>query len=142
MNETGLYAMLAQIIRLAIRDAHQTRNYPLCQEARAWLWEIAPYIANKADVPRPEGEAVTISIDALMWVAQLPSYAELEINEAGRVEVRRGYKALTVAELRGVLLKYRDGDRMAVKRFPSGSWLIEIARPVTEAGLREGVKLD
>lgn len=57
MDENGLYTMLAQVFRLAIRDALKTQNPAFSVEAAGWLWDIAPYVAAKADIPIPEGEA-------------------------------------------------------------------------------------
>lgn len=142
MNETGLYAMLAQVIRLAIRDALQGRDPALCEEARGWLWEIAPTIARKADVPRPGGGSVTVSINSLLWVAKLPVFSELVVMEDGRMELCKSYKAETEEELRGALLKYRAGDRLAVKRFPAG-WKVDITRHTSGAkGLEVIAKLE
>jgi hypothetical protein len=141
MDENGLYAMLAQVFRLAIRDAQQTQNRTLSQEARRWLWDVAPYIARKGDVPRPEGEAVTVSISSLLWVTQLPVFTELVVMEDGRLELCQSFNAETEQELRGALLKYRSGDRLAVKRLPSG-WNVEITRRTSADRLKEAVKVD
>ena len=127
MDENGLYAMLAQVFRLAIRDALQTKDLDLAEEARGWLWDIAPYIARAEGVPRPGGGSVSVSINSLLWVAQLPVFSEATVSEDGRMEVCQSYKAETEKELRGALLNFRTGDRLTVKRFPDG-WKVDIRR--------------
>lgn len=142
MYEPGMYAMLSQVIRLTIRDALQERDPALCEEARGWLWEIAPYVAQKAGVPRPGGGSVSISVNSLLWVAKLPVFAELVVMEDGRMELCKSYKAETEEELRGVLLKYRNGDRLSVRRFPAG-WKVDITRRTSSgAGLEAVAKME
>ncbi len=82
---------------------------------------------------------MTGSVDAL--IVALPVFAGLTVAEDGQMEICQSYKAATGQELRGVLLKYQTGDRLAVKRFPDG-WKVEITRSVTAEALEAGVKLD
>lgn len=42
--------LLAQLVRVAIRDARQAKNVRVQEEARWWLWEHAPAIAARAGV--------------------------------------------------------------------------------------------
>ena len=84
---------------------------------------------------------MTVSINALLWVAQLPVFSELVVNEDGRLELCQSFKADNEQELRGALRNYRGGDRLAVKRFPSG-WKVEITRRTSAEGLKEAVKVD
>jgi hypothetical protein len=46
--------LLAQMVRVAIRDATQTRDERLRHEAAQWLWWVAPGIAQHAGVPAEE----------------------------------------------------------------------------------------
>lgn len=48
MDLTPEELLLAQLVRLAIRDARQARNERLRYEARRWLWSFAPNIAARA----------------------------------------------------------------------------------------------
>jgi len=41
------------MIILAVRDAQQTENERLCQEALTWLWVCVPLVAEKFELPRP-----------------------------------------------------------------------------------------
>jgi hypothetical protein len=45
--------LLAALVRQAIRDAMQTENVWLRDEALQWLWWVAPGIAERAEMQRP-----------------------------------------------------------------------------------------
>ena len=42
--------LLAQLVRIAIRDARQAKDVRLSEEAAQWLWTHAPTIAQRAEV--------------------------------------------------------------------------------------------
>lgn len=48
-----------QTIARAIRDAVQTANPVLQQEAASWLWTCCPDIAEQVELPEPHYDAVS-----------------------------------------------------------------------------------
>jgi hypothetical protein len=42
--------LLAAIVRRAIRDAKEDRSDKVRYEAAAWLWDVAPVVAQRAGV--------------------------------------------------------------------------------------------
>lgn len=50
--------VVSQTIVRAIRDAKQTANPALQQEAASWLWTCCPDIAEQADLPELQYERV------------------------------------------------------------------------------------
>jgi hypothetical protein len=55
---------LAGIVRLAVRDAQEGRNEILRQEALRWLWNVAPTVAERAQLPRGIRGAPSMAIAA------------------------------------------------------------------------------
>jgi hypothetical protein len=56
--------LLAGVVRLAIRDAQQTKNARLREDARRWLWWWSPAIAKRAELPRATTVAMLVTLKA------------------------------------------------------------------------------
>ncbi len=54
--------LLAQLVRIAIRDAQQGKDERLSEEARQWLWTHAPTIAQRAGCARCRNGAVSETV--------------------------------------------------------------------------------
>ena len=130
-------SLLIAVVRQAIRDA-QSANRRLSFEAAVWLWDVLPCVAARAEIPRPGGGTVSISITNLLWAADLPVFSELLVRTDGAMFLIRNYKANSEQELRGALLNYRNGDKLSVARFPDG-WKVQIERPADPYKLRESL---
>lgn len=129
--------LIVAVVVQAVKDA-QRGNPKLSQEAAGWLWDVMPCVAARAEIPRPGGGTVSISISNLLWAADLPVFSELLVSTEGAMTLTQSYKANSEQELRGALLNYRNGDRLSVSRFPDG-WKVQIERPADPYKLRESL---
>ena len=60
--------LLAQLVRIAIRDAQQGKDVRLSEEARQWLWETVPTIAQRAGCARCRNGAVSDTVSQVVGI--------------------------------------------------------------------------